>query len=83
MRYNFCSCLLMLGGMVTSFHYHTKKSGSCPIMIAEGESQTGKSTTIRVALSLIGSLAESKAECMHKVTHEQRRKDQCTSFWTH
>ena len=46
----------MLGGMVTTFHYHTMKWG--------GE---GESTTIRVAISLIGMLAKSKDECMYKL----------------
>ena len=58
MQHNFSACLLMLGGMVSSFHYHSMKSGKCPVMIAEGESQTGKSTTIRVAMSLIGVLVQ-------------------------
>ena len=37
-----------------SMHYCTL--GSCPVIIAYGPWQTGKSTTISIALSLIGKL---------------------------
>ena len=61
MQHNFLPSLLMLGGMVASFHYYSMKSGSCPIVIAVGELETGKSTVIRIAMSLVGECCLDKA----------------------
>ena len=54
MQHNFLPFLLMLGGMTVGFHYFSLQSGICPIMVAMGESQTGKSTMIRLLMSMIG-----------------------------
>ena len=54
MQHNFLPSVLMLGGLVVSFHYNSFSSGTCPIMVAEGEAQVGKSTLISIAMSLIG-----------------------------
>lgn len=54
LKHNFIPSVLMLGGAIVGFHYNSFKSGSCPVMVAKGESQTGKSTTIRIAMSLFG-----------------------------
>lgn len=54
MQHNFFPSLLMLGGAIACFHYNSFTSVDCPIIVAEGESQTGKSTTIKIAMSLFG-----------------------------
>ncbi len=55
MRHNFFPALLMAGGAVMSLHYTTiVPSGGCPIVVAHGNSQTGKSTAIGVGLSIMG-----------------------------
>ena len=56
MKHNFLASLLMLGGMIVGFHYNSFKS-DCPIMVAQGESQTGKSTVLKIAMSLMGMSA--------------------------
>ena len=45
-----------------AFHYSTIKEifGGCPITVVVGESETGKSTTIRAALSLFGCHKNSR-----------------------
>ena len=58
MQHNFHASILMLGGKIVGFHYNSLNEG-CPIMVAEGESQTGKSTDMRIALSLAGMFAQS------------------------
>lgn len=47
---------MVLSGIALSFHYETvvEKYGGCPITVAIGESETGKSTAIRAGLSLFG-----------------------------
>ena len=54
LQHNFMPLLLILGGMIAGFRYYSLKSGSCPIIVAKGESQTRKSTTVRIAMNLIG-----------------------------
>ena len=57
MKHNFYSSLLVVAEGVMEFHYTTwQKTGGCPVVIAYGPSETGKSTAISVALSLLGSL---------------------------
>ena len=58
LAHNFVSGLLVACGMVMSFHYKTIQEiyGGCSITIALGPAETGKSTAIRMALSLLGLL---------------------------
>ena len=61
-KHNFLSALLMLGGAIMSFHYEQVAGmyGGCPIVTAIGPTETGKSTSIRAALSLFGMTKDSK-----------------------
>lgn len=56
MKHNFYSYLLIVaGGGVIELHYATlQKKGGCPVVIAYGPSETGKSTSISVVLSMLG-----------------------------
>lgn len=54
MQHNFVPFLIMMGGMTVGFHYFSLHSGICPIMVAMGESQTGKSTMMKLLMSMIG-----------------------------
>lgn len=57
MQHNFMPAMIMIAGAILSLHYVTiTKTSGCPIIIAEGMSQTGKSTALLVALSLLGML---------------------------
>ena len=55
-KHNLIPTLLMIAGGIQSFHYHTiiNAFGCCPIPVALGESETGKSTTVTAALALFG-----------------------------
>ena len=61
-KHNFHSTLAVMTGAIMAFHYCTIKDlfGGCPIVVAMGPSETGKSTAIRAALALFG---------MHKISH--------------
>lgn len=56
LKHNFVPGLIVVSGAIMAFHFSTIKEmfGGCPITVAIGESETGKSTTIRAALSLFG-----------------------------
>ena len=55
MQHNFIPALILIAGAVVALHYITiSKTTGCPIVIAEGMSQTGKSTALLIALGLIG-----------------------------
>lgn len=56
LKHNFLPGLIVVSGVIMAFHFSTIKEmfGGCPITVAIGESETGKSTTIRAALSLFG-----------------------------
>lgn len=56
MQHNFMPAMIFIAGAVLSLHYTTisKKPTGCPIVIAEGMSQTGKSTALLIALGLLG-----------------------------
>ena len=50
----------MVAGGVMSLHYSAiVQFNGCPIILANGPAQTGKTTAIRVALSLIGKLSDT------------------------
>lgn len=56
MKHNFIPSVLMIGASIMLFHFSTitKKYGGCPIPLAIGPPETGKSTAIKAALSLSG-----------------------------
>ena len=55
-KHNFVPSLLVIAGIALAFHYEAivELYGGCPITVATGESETGKSTAIRAGLSLFG-----------------------------
>ena len=55
-KHNVVPALFVVAGAMIAFHYSTIKDmfGGCPMVVAIGESETGKSTAIRAALSLFG-----------------------------
>ena len=55
-KHNFFSSLLVIAGVCLAFHYEVVLDlyGGCPITIALGEAETGKSTAIRAGLALFG-----------------------------
>ena len=55
-KHNFIPTLLVIGSCMAAFHFQTmvEAYSGCPIMVALGESETGKSTAIRAGLSLFG-----------------------------
>ena len=57
MQHNFFPAILMAGGAIMALHYSSViQAGGCPIVIANGGCETGKSTAIRLALSLFGKI---------------------------
>ena len=57
LKQNFISSLLLLGGYLMSLHYSTfnsTRASRCPIVVAIGVSETGKSTSINAALAICG-----------------------------
>lgn len=61
MKHNFIPSLLVVAGGVLALHYSTIiESSGCPVIVANGPAQTGKTTAIKVALSLMGMLFRLK-----------------------
>ena len=56
LAHNFTAGLLVVSGMIMSFHYALVRElyGGCSIPVAMGLSETGKSTAIKMALGLFG-----------------------------
>ena len=56
LNHNCLPGLLVVAGTLMSFHYRTviEKHMGCPIVVASGSSGTGKTTSIKAALSLFG-----------------------------
>ena len=60
MKHNFIPAILIIASGVMALHYSTIiQSSGCPIPVANGPSQTGKSTAMTVALSIMGKLVQS------------------------
>lgn len=61
-KHNFKASMMVVAGVIMAFHYSLIKDiyGGCPITVAMGPSETGKSTAIHAALSLFGA---------HKISH--------------
>ena len=57
LKHNFINGLLVIAGSVMAAHYSAviRVNSGCPMVIASGPSETGKSTAIRSALSLTGN----------------------------
>ena len=57
LRHNFISGLLVVAGSMMALHYSAvvKVNSGCPMVIASGASETGKSTAIKAALSITGN----------------------------
>ena len=51
-KHNFYTAIVMTAGAMMAFHYSTIKDlyGGCPIVVAMGPSETGKSTAVRASL---------------------------------
>lgn len=67
LKHNFYSSLLVLAGGVMSLHYSsivTEYSG-CPIIVATGEAETGKSTAITASLCMLGISCLDKNSTLH------------------
>lgn len=56
LKHNLIPGLFMIAGATMAFHYRqiVATYGGCSIMVATGSPTTGKSTTIKVGLSLFG-----------------------------
>lgn len=55
-QHNFIPSLVVISGIILSFHYETIVDvyGGCPVTVAVGEPETGKSSAIRAGLALGG-----------------------------
>ena len=55
-KHNYNSSLLVIGGVVMSLHFRSvvEEFSGCPIIVALGPPETGKTTAIRAGLSLVG-----------------------------
>lgn len=55
-KHNYISALLVVGGAIMAFHYNKVATlfGGFPIVMALGETETGKSTAVKAGLSLYG-----------------------------
>ena len=67
-KHNFLPALTVVAGGIMTFHYATIKDmfGGCPITVAMGDSETGKSTALKATLSLFGC---DKISCYVKGTN--------------
>ena len=57
MKHNFLPCVTTIGGTVMALHFETfiENLKSCPILLAYGQSGSGKTTALSCALSLLGA----------------------------
>lgn len=56
MKHNFIASILTLAASIQAFHYEAvvKMFGGCPITMLRGDPETGKSKSLKAALSLFG-----------------------------
>ena len=54
---NFCSAMLVLGGMVMAMHFEliVKHRMACPILYAVGPTKCGKTTALQCAVAMVGT----------------------------
>ena len=59
LKHNFVSGLVVMAGCIMSLHYPAiiKLNSGCPMIIATGNSETGKSTAIKTAMALTGAVS--------------------------
>ena len=83
LKHNFVPGLIVVSGVIMAFHYSTIKEifGGCPITVAIGESETGKSTTIRAALSLFGCHKNSRYVKGTNAVFYREGMQNNSSFW--
>lgn len=53
MKHNFIQSIVAVSSVLLAVHY-CHLTDNCPITVVEGPSQTGKTTTLAIALSLVG-----------------------------
>lgn len=68
MQHNFQPAVLTISSIIMALHY--KILTNCPIVVACGPSETGKTTTMKIALSFIGErnytfYSHVQVTCMH------------------
>ena len=51
-KHNFNAAITLVLSVAIALHY--KSISSCPMIVAYGSSETGKTTALRIAMSLIG-----------------------------
>ena len=56
LKHNYINALLVIAGGLLALHYKdvTEAFAGCPTVVCVGPSETGKSTSIKAALSLFG-----------------------------
>ena len=66
MKHNFVPSILIIAGGVMALHYQQviKVNSGCPTILAMGPSETGKSTSIKCALSLTGMQHNLKTQTL-------------------
>ena len=52
LKHNFYSAVLTISSVIIALHYSTLST--CPVVVAHGPSETGKTTSILIALALTG-----------------------------
>ena len=57
LKHNFIAAVLVMAGCLMSFHYQyiLDKFEGCPVIVAYGNSGTGKTTSLKVGLALFGN----------------------------
>lgn len=56
MKHNFLSSILVLSGGIMALHYEKIQDifAGCPVVVATGEPETGKSTSMRAVAAICG-----------------------------
>lgn len=56
MKHNFFPSLTVVSGVILALHYSTLTTSSfgCPVVVAHGPPETGKSKSLYTALALVG-----------------------------
>ena len=67
MGHNFYPSLLVVSGVVLCFHYSSLAGGNCgcPVIVASGQPETGKTKSIKTALSMIGMSFDLYISILH------------------
>lgn len=56
LKHNFLSSMLLMSGGIMAMHYNqiTDIFGGCPVVVATGEPETGKSTSMKATMAVFG-----------------------------